>query len=1057
VQTLSELTHLVVFVRDAQGNPIEKASVRAEASAAEGESRSLEEVGGGRYEQELPPGSYEVHVSTRRRELQPETAKIAIERGTSNVEVVLGREGQRFYYAGDMRIYFEPDEESFLVAVRGERARRAVPAALKRRNLEIEELPSRLQPGAERPEPEDTSFVSVRLPGGQRVDDAGDLVESVVADLERRGFTVIPALHVRRGEGVVEGLTNELVVRFDESVTTDQAYEIARSVGLEVLRPVNYAGNAFLLGRPGPPSYDILRAAEELRRNHPVRYAEPNLLLTLELDQFTPNDTLWANLTHLPLINCDDAWQTLGAIAANLQGGSPAITIGVFDPDGVAPNHPELTANLTDGTSKLVVDFNFNAMAAQTVAGLGGDHGTQCAGSATAAFNNARGIAGVAPNCHLIGARIPSPATGIEMADAFIWAAGFNTGTTNPSFPALPARAADVISNSWGVSNAVLSSAMRDCFDFLTVYGRGGRGCVVTFSTGNLGYVQFSNVRRFAAYERTIAVGASINANPTSPVNSAQADPNGNTNNIAVAVDTRTLYCPFGPEMDIVAPSHTAYAAGTGALIDPITSCVRVGTGALNGCAPPAAACNDYAATFGGTSHASPTVAGAAALILSVRPALSWVEVRRILRGTAVRIDFAQANLTGQWVDNDGDGIREFSQWYGYGRLDVDAAVRAARDWLAAPDIVVRENLSDTGAVPSPGWHAHSPDIWVRRTDDPIPALAYLAEPPHQSPRRGQDNFVFCRVKNVGTAPSSEIYVRAMLTHYPGFEFRYPQEFTPTNRPGAPVPSPLTPGTYLIGETRIANLGAGADQIVKMRWPQALVPPATVMVGGTTVTWHPCLLLEASPHDGPLPAGATFDIKRNNNIAQRNIAVLDPGDPASDLFIAIIAGSSSDAGVEGLVVDRRLLSPAAAVHVRLADDLLMRELLEYVRKHRTVPAPPRENGCGIRVVSPARLAIECDDCTVVIEAPKGTRVLLGKVGGDIALEAGHHQGVDSVEIGPGTDHVELPLRLRPREFTLVLVAVTGDRHGELRLTQRRGDGDLSAGFSVVAGEAGAAS
>src|SRR5829696_3548936 len=213
-------------------------------------------------------------------------------------------------------------------------------------------------------------------------------------------------------------------------------------------------------------------------------------------------------------------------------------------------------------------------MTPQTVAGLSGDHGTKCAGTATAAFNNNQGIAGVAPNCHLIGARIPSPADGIQMADAFIWAAGFNTGNTNPSFPALPARAADVISSSWGANGATLSAALSDCFNFLTVYGRGGRGCTVTFSTGNTGYVPFTSgmfLRAMAAYERTIAVGASINVNPTSPVNSLHPDPNGNTNNINVTVDTRALYSPFGPAMDIVAPSHTAYNAADAAIIDPTT------------------------------------------------------------------------------------------------------------------------------------------------------------------------------------------------------------------------------------------------------------------------------------------------------------------------------------------------------------------------------------------------------------------------------------------------------------------------------------------------------
>ena len=182
----------------------------------------------------------------------------------------------------------------------------------------------------------------------------------------------------------------------------------------------------------------------------------------------------------------------------------------------------------------------------------------------------------------------------------------------------------------------------------------------------------------YAAYEKTIAVGASINANPTNPVNSSQADHNGNTNNLPAVVDTRTYYSPFGPSLDIVAPSHTCYDGG---LVDPILSAVREDTGdipgddtvfsplqsaaavgdnsvtvnsaagfavgeyliigtplapnreyfrinaiagntiTLNGTLANAQAAgtvvssgpNDYSFDFGGTSHACPTVAGAAA------------------------------------------------------------------------------------------------------------------------------------------------------------------------------------------------------------------------------------------------------------------------------------------------------------------------------------------------------------------------------------------------------------------------------------------------------------
>jgi subtilisin family serine protease len=642
----------------------------------------------------LEPGTYEVAIKGGGEELQPESREVKLSRTPQTIRVVLGKKGQPFYFAGDTKIYFEPDHGSFMLVTRGEQAPDITMRQLQKRNLVVESHPPILlqrDPSEQKLAgqfPPDAAFVSVKLPADQPVEEAGDLMTSVAHELQEEGLQVTLALAIESSDLSLQGLTNELVVRFKDHVTQNEVQTIARQLGLVVERPILYAGNAFLLSRPGAPSYDLLRIAQIFRDQYPVRYVEPNLLMQLELDQYTPNDPLFANQTWMPLINCDDAWETLGNIDPNIRGGRADITIAVFDPHGVAPNHPDLTANVSDGTSKLVQSFNFNAMAAQTVPQLGGEHGTQCAGSATAAFDNNIGIAGIAPNCHLIGARLPSPATGIEMADAFIWATGFPTGSTAPGFPAPPARPADVISNSWGVTGASLKSELLDCFDFLTDYGRGKRGCVVTFSVGNLGYLQFSKLRTYAAYERTIAVGASVNANPTSPIaTSCFADPGGNTTDLTATVDTRTLYSPYGPEMDVVAPSHTAYIPPCYTKLDPILSIVQVGTGDVDGC-PGTPVCYDYSANFGGTSHSSPTVAGAAALILSANPHLSWVEVRKILRTTAVRINNANTDPIGQYVDNDGDGVAEFSQWYGYGRIDLNAAVNATR----VSNIIINES-----------------------------------------------------------------------------------------------------------------------------------------------------------------------------------------------------------------------------------------------------------------------------------------------------------------------------------------------------------------------------
>ena len=170
-------------------------------------------------------------------------------------------------------------------------------------------------------------------------------------------------------------------------------------------------------------------------------------------------------------------------------------------------------------------------------------------------------------------------------------------------------------------------------------------------------------------------------------------------------------------------------------------------------------------------------------------------------------------------------------RWYGYGRVDADAAVAMALDpYLSLADAYVRENLGDIGNVPSPGWHAESPDIWVRNSFEAIPALAWdtAAKPPHQNPVRGQDNYVFCRVRNRGTKTAEIIYLRAMITHFPAI--RIP---LPAGVPGQPqgVDAPGELGTYLIGEQEIKGLAQNADTIVRMTWPQALIPPATVQVG----------------------------------------------------------------------------------------------------------------------------------------------------------------------------------------------------------------------------------
>jgi hypothetical protein len=66
---------------------------------------------------------------------------------------------------------------------------------------------------------------------------------------------------------------------------------------------------------------------------------------------------------------------------------------------------------------------------------------------------------------------------------------------------------------------------------------------------------------------------------------------------------------------------------------------------------------------------------------------------------------------------------------------------------VGPPDVWSKDNSADTGDVPSesPWWV--SPDIWVRHTDD-----GGLI---HQNPIASQENTVYVRIRNRGTAPAS--------------------------------------------------------------------------------------------------------------------------------------------------------------------------------------------------------------------------------------------------------------------------------------------------------------
>jgi hypothetical protein len=1092
----------------------------------------------GRYTGRVEPGKYELKVSLDP-SMEVDRREIELTAGNNTVYSSIAALGTPFYYGVDReKIYFKPDEDHLLLYASGINVAEQLPNILEKHAVHAERVPEPPYPGAKEGERRGRNMRSARflIPSPPIKSKAPEQAwQALKKELEGLGYDCRLAAPLYRGKGIIEGLTTEFVVSFRPEATPPEVESLAKEFGCEIVHRIGWMPNGYLMRVCGLPSYELLKIVERFMHLSTVIYAEPNVIVHIEQDA-VPNDFLLPEQTYGLVIHAQQAWNRVeGYLGLPQSAGSPDITVAVFDADGVSPNHPDLTGTLSDGTAKMVANFDFVTMTNQTVANLGGDHGTACASVAVGSFNNGLGFPGIAGNCHLIGGQW-ADWTGLSMAYAWIWAAGL-PGLPTGYAAAAPSKAADIISNSWGPPNT-FPNVIKDALDYLTIYGRGGMGCIVCFSVGNLGYIQFSPIRRYAAYDRTIAVGATISANPTNPTSSFHPDPAGNTTNLPAVVDTRAYYSPYGPEMDLVAPAHTAFfSPGTadpidGGKVDPIPAATLIGGGHWIGQATTttnltAAAAvgatslsvastagfvagstiligtpggagrefrqasavaagkitvpalnhahaagtqvatgpNDYdRSEFGATSHACPTVAGAAALILSVRPELTWIQVRRILHECSDPIDTGQTNNIGRWHDAAGRISTDlgytgpvFSQWYGYGRLNLDRAVQGAHDFDRGADIVVRDNLSDNGLVPSPGWWAASPDIWVSPTDVPIPVIPYgtdptVADPSLTNAERGHDNYVFVRVKNVGPIDSDTFYVRALITHFPGFEFRYPEEWMPTNTPGATPPSPLTPGTYLIGEQAVTTLPAGQDRILKFTWKAILVPPDSVTIAGIPAHWHPCLLAEVSPHDGPSPATTGLPVQRDNNLAQRNITV---SNTSSDDAFAIVAGTSIQDGVHSLILDRTYLEPEASVFVRIDNERIMKRWVTLIREHQLHPAEPlvpaEETECEVVIEDSARLRVSYPGGrNVVIHAAAGTHFTICNHRTELHARGhiGHYHEVETIVLDGDT--IELPLDLAPQRYVPVVIGLTGAKRGSgtLRISQRLNNGEISAGYEI---------
>lgn len=886
-----------ISVHEANGTPYRK-EAEVELSAGKIAIALKRAKGSGLYEASVAPGTYALRVKSGT--LVAPTRSVIVPASGKTASAYLGKRDWPVYRYGENVVPFEPRPD--LIAVCFEHRK---PDPQRARSL-IDEIVKKLKFKPAAPENKDEAHPATAAEGAIWVFamPARNDRNKVEAELRRMlGAEVRIGMPIDLTPRQVKVLDRRFIVRFRDHVKPQEIAALVEKAKARIVRGFIQAGNARMIEFLGGGFQEHLATIEEWYKRDLLVYGEPDLLAEIVDDVFPadpPNDPTFGIQLNLTLQNVDNAWQFLNGIDPNITLGSPNVYVATFD-RGVQVAHPDIGGNLTDGTAQLAQCFDFNNIRACTDPAYAPEtpHGMGVYGIIAARTDNGTAIAGIAPNTHQLGL-LRSSLLSANYPDTLLWAAGFDTGNPTVGWPAEPiSPGADIISCSHGSNGLALSGIMDDTLTFLSVYGRGGKGTLTVYSAGNDGLLITGN-RVWAAHPRTMAIA-----------NSDQPDAMGierrHNDPFPPGIDISN----FGPEIDICAQGHGAPSLNpTGGEL-----------------------------TFGGTSAAAPTVAAAAALMLSAEPQLTWINLRDILRDTAVVIDGANVDPVGQWVGG-------FSQWYGFGRLDVNAAVQGADAFdPGAVNLVVRDNLVDTGElVPSADTFWRSPDLWVRRADpatDPIGDPAYNADPPDQPADFDADNWIRVRVRNAGTAPSGNAFVRVYLTHYAGAQFVYPNDYIPTINSGDPLPSPLVQGTYQIGEQMIASLGAGADTILNFLWPAAMVPPEEV----AGANWHPCLLAEVSPHTGPAPTGNL--VIDNSNLAQRNITIdYSDDDGAAREMIGVIGNEQNDDRAIRVVVQRGKLPKRAKLWLRFLDPKVERAVLKQLKSDEGgKPATGNGHGC----------------------------------------------------------------------------------------------------------------
>ncbi|KAJ3438034.1 neuroendocrine convertase [Anaeramoeba flamelloides] len=422
--------------------------------------------------------------------------------------------------------------------------------------------------------------------------------------------------------------TGELVVQLKDNVSVE---EFVAQTGMVFVRKLKLRKDYYLFkydrvnhknGLDSIPvlSLETLAVSYERNRYHNNVPSEYNPTDSLFYDQFHLKNTGQYDGKTGVDANVSPAWDK-GYFGKN-------ITISILD-DGVDHAHEDLSSNfMMKGSWDYCLDQN------DPIGTRNDTHGTSCAGIAAATDGNGVCGLGVAPKANFNMRRILCDgSTYSDIAEAL----------TDESQGVI-----HVTSNSWGPVQCdkdgcyywTTPSFVRDAVLDAVQNGREGKGIVYVWAVGN--YAEYGgnvNFARGSKIAQVIGVAAVNNDGGHSFYSS-----------VGSAIVVSGVSSGYNSKGNYTGTRTTDRATTT--------------------------SCRD---DFGGTSSATPVVAGVVALILEANPNLNYWQVQQIIIETASRENLQTDN----WIQNS-KGFY-YHEHFGFGLVDASAALDAALNWDADP------------------------------------------------------------------------------------------------------------------------------------------------------------------------------------------------------------------------------------------------------------------------------------------------------------------------------------------------------------------------------------